>query len=337
MTTAIAAVGGITIDEVVGADGTYADELLGGNALYSAWAMSLWLAPGQATVVGRVGADFPMQWLRDLDAAGIDVSSVTVLAGRATPVWRMAYADGDHRSDISSMRDAPAVSARAVATVPVEAGFPGELEPRLDGDEPVLDRVAGVHCGPVQPEVLLGNLAAFDRHDLVVMVDPGEESAAWDETTRRDVLARTDVYCPSLDDLDPSDTRSPADAAAGIARFGPHTVVVKLGTAGSFVHTRGCGLHIPAAPATVSDPTGAGDSYCGAFLAAFVRFRDAFVAGVVATATASLAVERSGLLDCLRVTRIDARDRARAIAQSHRHSPAVVRLTVRSHRCPSNC
>jgi ribokinase len=101
-------------------------------------------------------------------------------------------------------------------------------------------------------------------------------------------------------------------------------VVVKLGSRGSVVYSEGRSMFIPAAPAHVVDPTGAGDSYCGAFAAAVLRFGDPFIAAVLATATASIAVEHSGLLDCLGVDAARVRERATTIAAVARlHLPAL--------------
>jgi 2-dehydro-3-deoxygluconokinase len=44
-------------------------------------------------------------------------------------------------------------------------------------------------------------------------------------------------------------------------------VVLKMGQAGAWVATRQERVHVPAHPVDVVDATGAGDTFCGAFLA----------------------------------------------------------------------
>jgi sugar/nucleoside kinase (ribokinase family) len=316
VTLGVASLGGITIDIVRGADGSYAGGLLGGNATYGAWGASLWLDDGDSHLVGLVGGDFPRPWLQAVAKAGIAVDAVEVVETVATSVWRMAYADGEQRSDL----DPRTLSSDGVVTQAGSAGpmrreaQPGELEPRLGGNEDLLARLVAVHCAPVQPPVLLDNLPRLRAHPLTVLVDPGEESSTWSDDTMAEVLAQTDVYCPSLDDLAERRREDPPATAGRLCALGPGTVVVKLGAGGSLVHSGGRSILIPAAPAAVVDPTGAGDSYCGAFAAGLVRFGDPFVAGVLASATASIAVEHSGLLDCLGAHRASVRLRAQTVA-----------------------
>jgi ribokinase len=312
----VASIGGISIDTVRGAGGDYAEGLLGGNAAYGAWGASLWLEPGEAEAVGLVGGDFPQDWLLALAAAGISTDGLEIVETLATAVWRTTYTDWEHRSDPGDQPETPGgCRTDPAAAEPTRAtGEPGELEPRLRADDKVLARVGVAHCAPVQPSVLLHNLVRLRDHDLTVLVDPGEESLDWTGGVTAAVLADTDVFCPSLEDLDGQSRLDPLGTATRLCELGPDTVVIKLGAAGSLVYSGGHSVAIPAAPSDVVDPTGAGDSYCGAFAAALARFDDPFVAGVLASATASITVEHRGLIACLGPHRADVRDRARSIA-----------------------
>jgi ribokinase len=294
VTPGVASIGGISIDAVETPDGEWAGGLLGGNAAYGAWGASLWVGSNQSHVIGVVGGDFPPPWLRALTDAGIDVGGVKMMDGLTTSVWGAAYVDGEHRS-----------------TAPPPAD---PLEPRLADDEPVLGEIGAFHCAPVQPPVLLHNLRRLRRHTATIVVDPGEESRDWSTVTAAEVLSQTDVYCPSLDDLPGDPSRDPRATAARLGAEGPATVVLKLGATGSLIWSAGESMLVPAARAGVVDPTGAGDSYCGAFTAALLRYDDPFVAGVLASATASVAVEHRGLLDCLAGHRREVRIRAFDVA-----------------------
>jgi sugar/nucleoside kinase (ribokinase family) len=304
VTRGVASIGGISIDTVQGADGDFAEGLLGGNAAYGAWGASLWLDDDEAHMVGVVGGDFPRDWLLAMARAGISVDAVDVIETLATSVWGTAYVDGEHRVDLNQTLAQP---TRDIAE-------PGELEPHLGDDDKLLAGLGAAHCAPVQPSVLLHNLRSLGDHALTVLVDPGEESGTWTSGVTAEVLARSDVYCPSLDDLAKPSRQDPLGTAVRLCALGPDTVVVKLGSSGSLVYSGGHSVVIPAAPSSLIDPTGAGDSYCGAFAAALVRFGDPFVAGVLASATASIAVEHRGLIDCLGRHRLDVRERAQRIA-----------------------
>jgi sugar/nucleoside kinase (ribokinase family) len=316
VTLGVASIGGISIDTVLGADGGYTEGLLGGNAVYGAWGASLWLDGGHAQVIGLVGGDFPDQWLRAMADAGISVDGVEVIESLATALWSAAYVDGDQRGALDR-RGSPAalVAATQTFTEPTwDTAEPGELEPHLGDHDQFLAGLGAAHCAPVQPSVLLHNLRALRRHPVTVLVDPGEESGAWTSTVTAEVLDRSDVYCPSLDDLAEPAREDPLGTAARLCALGPDTVVVKLGSSGSLVYSGGRNAVIPAAPSLLVDPTGAGDSYCGAFAAALVRFGDPFVAGVLASATASIAVEHRGLIDLLGRYRAEVRGRAQRLA-----------------------
>ncbi|MCW2529860.1 MAG: pfkB carbohydrate kinase family protein [Pseudonocardiales bacterium] len=308
MTARVAAVGGVSIDTTRDPQGTLHAELFGGNAAYAAWGASLWLRPGGSYLVASVGEDFPASWLAAVAGPGVDVSSVATVPGLATARWRMVYQDGDTRGDLPS-------EELTVGSNDLRAPELGELDPRLSGTEPFLTAVDTVHCCPVEPSVLMNNLAVLKKFDHTVVIDPGEESADWSPDELAEVLASADVFCPSLLDLDPEARRDPVQAAESLGRRGPSTVIVKLGTDGSLVRTGGRTVHVPAVAVNAIDPTGAGDSYCGAFAAALSRFGEPVVAAILAAATASFAVQSRGLLDSLATATSDVHDRAYRLAE----------------------
>jgi len=81
---------------------------------------------------------------------------------------------------------------------------------------------------------------------------------------------------------------------------GPRAVIVKRGVLGAKLFTPAGTIAVPAHPATVVDPTGAGDAFAGAFIGRLAELRDdseaairdAFACGAAA---ASITVESFGL------------------------------------------
>ena len=61
-------------------------------------------------------------------------------------------------------------------------------------------------------------------------------------------------------------------------------------------------LEVPALPVVAIDPTGAGDAFCGGFLAGLMRTGDAFAAACFGTVSASFAVEAFGPFHLLGAT-----------------------------------
>jgi ribokinase len=85
---------------------------------------------------------------------------------------------------------------------------------------------------------------------------------------------------------------------------GARAVVVKIGAYGSLVVGPGREVtHVPAYPAAVVDPTGAGDSFCGGFLVGLQETGDLVQAALYGTVAASFVVEAEHAIPVLGITR----------------------------------
>jgi sugar/nucleoside kinase (ribokinase family) len=86
-----------------------------------------------------------------------------------------------------------------------------------------------------------------------------------------------------------------------IADYGCEIVVVKRGERGQLLYDRSTKVRweIPAYPARVVDPTGAGDSFCGGFLAGYRQTYEPLQAALYGSISASLTVEGSGIFYAL--------------------------------------
>jgi ribokinase len=81
-------------------------------------------------------------------------------------------------------------------------------------------------------------------------------------------------------------------------RYGCH-MVAKLGARGSLVCEASTGTltHVPAYPAHVVDTTGAGDGFCGGFIAGLVAGEPLITCAGMGTVSASYVVETYGALE----------------------------------------
>ena len=70
-------IGGPREDYCITHDGRARSGVLGGNAVYAATGAALW--SDSVGILGRVGSNFPLSWLEQIAAAGLDTSGVTVL------------------------------------------------------------------------------------------------------------------------------------------------------------------------------------------------------------------------------------------------------------------
>jgi sugar/nucleoside kinase (ribokinase family) len=84
--------------------------------------------------------------------------------------------------------------------------------------------------------------------------------------------------------------------ARKISEYGPQIIVIKRGLLGQMLYDAP-GNHryeISAYPSRVADPTGAGDAFCGGFLAGFQQTNDPLMAALHGSVSASLVIEGSG-------------------------------------------
>ena len=117
------------------------------------------------------------------------------------------------------------------------------------------------------------------RTAATIFFDPQEDYIAGNEAAAAATRSGAcDVFLPSeIEAAALAGTADPRDAARAFLEHGPHTVVIKLAEAGCLVATRD-NPEPTAVPTDVVDPvdsTGAGDAFCGAFAAEYLRSGDA--------------------------------------------------------------
>ena len=109
------------------------------------------------------------------------------------------------------------------------------------------------------------------------------------------VLAQTDIFLPSLDDVVAlSGLSQPADIVAWSHAQGAGMVVLKLGADGLLLSADGVQTHIPARSVQALDATGAGDCFAGNYLTRLSLGDTALQAAHYANAAAALSVQGYG-------------------------------------------
>jgi sugar/nucleoside kinase (ribokinase family) len=239
----VLAVGSVAFDTVQTPAGK-AESVLGGSVNYFSIASSFY-APVE--VVGVVGEDFPKSHLDWLSKRGIDVSGIQVVSGK-TFHWVGAY-DGN-------MNEAKTLST----ALNVFEHFNPQLSPShakapyvfLANIDPVLQQ-------RVLDQVKAPKLVACDSMNFWI-------TGKLDELKK--TLKRVDII--SLNEGEAyllSGEKNIARAAASIRKMGPHTIIIKRGEYGATLFTATGTFLAPAFPVeNVVDPTGAGDSFAGAFM-----------------------------------------------------------------------
>ncbi|WP_042249959.1 carbohydrate kinase family protein [Paracoccus sp. PAMC 22219] len=261
---------------------------MGGNAVYAAAALRLWLGAGQVGIVGHVPANYPTHLLDRLRDAGILTGGIGRSQVRVRgPEWFFYAQDGSRRDEVSSPDDGDA-----------DPDFPifRRSHPILPAHVPDEWLAAkGMHLAGNDPAATL-DLAVAMRGARVTL-DPGARAA--DLATHPDmarVLAAVTAVIPSLKELRILMPGQPREAALmALHHAGAHLALVKLGGDGILLRQPDGHLTpIPALTVTALDPTGAGDSFCGGFLAGLLLTDDPLMAACMGTVAASFAVEGFG-------------------------------------------
>ena len=287
-------VGSIALDSVETPFGK-TEEALGGSAVFFACAGSI-LHPVQ--VVGVVGRDYPMGELQRLSQRGMDLRGVTVADGES---FRWA---GKYGFDLST-RD----------TLETRLGVFANFHPVIP--EPFRDSEY-VFLGNIDPELQLDVLQQI-RKPKFVACDTMNFWIQGKRTALLNLLKHVDVLL-----VNDSEVRELSGdwhihrAARWVMKHGPKLVVVKKGEHGAVLVEKDRIFYVPAYPLDdVFDPTGAGDSFAGGFMAYLAGTNDLSSASlrramVYGSAMGSFAVERFSVARFEEITLADVQVRVRA-------------------------
>jgi sugar/nucleoside kinase (ribokinase family) len=306
-------VGGLRQDYCITHDGRVFAGMLGGNALYAAVGARVWGA--SVGVVSRVGSDYPSAWLERLREEGFNLDGVRVLPDPQDTRTFYAYLSPDERVDTS-----PASHFLRVGhPLPKELlGYqhstlqqdrraePGRLAVRVDDLPAWIGGAKGVHFSPgdylthltVPTHLRHLGIKSLTLDPSLMYMDPG---------FRRDLpdlLNGLDAFLPSLMEAEaffqPQRLRL-WEMAEAFLGMGCAIVVIKCGANGQAVldGTSGKRWDVPAYPIQPIDVTGAGDAYCGGFLAGLVQTGDPLEAALRGTVSASLVIDGTGALFAL--------------------------------------
>jgi len=248
----ITAVGSVALDTVTTPAGKRV-EMLGGSVVHFAISASYQAAVG---LVGIVGDDFPKEHVEFLTARGIDLAGLDIVKNAATFRWEGSY-----------LKDLNAADTHCTA-LNVFASFRPEL--------PAAYRAARL--------LFLGNIAPDLQRHVIEQMQPDcyricDTMNLWIRETRPalcEVFKR--VHVAILNDNEArlfTGEGSLVKAGRALLQFGLEYCVIKKGEHGVMVFGRDDFFAaLPAYPiATVSDPTGAGDSFAGGFVGCIARRR----------------------------------------------------------------
>jgi sugar/nucleoside kinase (ribokinase family) len=226
------------------------ERALGGAATYSSLAASLF-AP--VKMVGVVGDDFRDQDLKMLGRHGIDTRLVTREKGK-TFYWK-----GYYENDM------------AVAhTVKIDLGVFERFNPRITGRS---RNIPFVFLAAIHPDLQMNVLRQMIKPKFVVL----DTRDLWINITKpalRKVLRKTDLAVVNDQEIRLlTGEMHLLKGARALQKMGPRIVIVKKGEHGAMMFGPGWTFLSPAVPLDyVVDPTGAGDTFAGAFIGYLARY-----------------------------------------------------------------
>lgn len=281
----------------------FRERALGGSAAYFAIAARRF---SQVSVVGVVGRDFDDASVDVFRSRGVDLSGLEFADGE-TFYWSCVYLDEDvDRRETLDTR------------LNVFADFKPSLSERHR-------RAPFLFLANMEPALQLDVLNQMRERPKFVAMD---SMNFWIDRNRAelDAIIR-EVDALMLDEGEALSYSGAADipqAAARLRGMGPRVVVIKQGARGATVFGDGNDgvFHVPAFPvARPVDPTGAGDSFAGAFMGALAAGGDTSPdalrrAAALGCVMGSFAVEGFGMDGITSLDKRDIQDRLAALPQA---------------------
>jgi sugar/nucleoside kinase (ribokinase family) len=307
--------GQVTVDHVVPARPGLWTIAIGGNALYAAAGARLVLDAPHIGVVARVGEAIAQEVGRLLAGAGLSTDGLVPSPLEPMTEWLLYEEDGSRQAlpRLEALRDPTLDEAtrRARYLAHLEA-----VSATLEDVPPAWRGAGAIHLAPQVRPRHEAALRALGGDRCRVSVDPSPHyTRGMDAEALGAMLRRADVVLPSRAEVEHlAPDRDWPVLLARLRGAGLREIVLKLGGAGALVLAEGAGtpVAVPAAAATVTDPTGAGDAFCGAYAACRLQGIEAVAAARRAAAAAALVIETGGAGAALALTREAAAARYRA-------------------------
>jgi sugar/nucleoside kinase (ribokinase family) len=239
----ILTVGSLAFDSIRAPAGK-ADSVLGGSVNYFSVAASFF---NPVQVVAVVGEDFPDSHLEWLSFRQIDVSGIEKAEGK-TFHWV-----GEYGQDLSEAK-----------TLSTALNVFEHFKPQLSDQH---KKASHIFLANIDPSLQMAVLDQVENPELVVLDTmnfwiTGQPEEVKKTLKKIDILSINEGEAYLL-----SNQKNITSAAETIRDMGPSVVIIKRGEYGAALFTQTGTFLAPAFPVNnVVDPTGAGDSFAGAFM-----------------------------------------------------------------------
>lgn len=276
----------------------------GGSLLYAAAGMSIW--ESGIGLVGRVGNDYPRQWLNECKARGLNTQGIHILSKDLDVREFLSY---NESFEVSRINPVTHFARRQMTFPKALLGYQPLDEKKLDEERALVvtdipDEYLTARAALICPMNLITQtqlIAGLKRGSVHTFVlDPSAETMT--PTASRALPALLNgvtAFLPSVEELKNlfwGETHDLWKMAEAVSMYGCDYVVIKCGARGQLLYlaSNKRKFEIPAYPARIADPTGAGDAFCGGFLAGYCRNYDPVEGVLFGNISASLKLEGSG-------------------------------------------
>ena len=272
-------VGTVAFDDIQTPYG-HAEKVIGGACTYISWAASYFTNDIRLTSI--VGADFPTSEIKELEARGVKMEGLKIVADGKTFFWAGKYHENMNQRD----------------TLQTDLNVLDDFDPELP--ESYKDSQY-VMLGNLTPDIQIRVMEQLTNPKLIVL----DTMNFWMDIAMdrlKEAIAKVDVLTINDEEARQlSGEYSLVKAAAKIFEMGPKTLIIKKGEHGAMLMSAEETFYCPALPlAEVKDPTGAGDTFAGGFMGYLAKtddisFNNMKKAVVFGSTMASFCVEEFSL------------------------------------------
>ena len=263
------------------------ERVIGGSAPFASLAAKT--KNIECSVVSIVGNDFPKSYLDLLVSKGINISEVQIEKDGKSFFWCGKYHDNMNKRD----------------TLETQVNVLANFDPKIPENFKNPDVLV---LGNLDPKVQLSIVSQFDKKPNFTMLDTMN---FWMDNTLDNLLkiiSKVDLICINDEEvIQLSGCKDYENGVKKILTMGPKYIIMKKGEFGATLYSDESEFFCPSFKVKkVIDPTGAGDSFAGAFAGHLAEsknytFESISSALIYANAVASFCVEKFGIENMLHI------------------------------------
>ena len=280
----------------------------GGSPLYAAGAAAIW--EKEIALLARVGEDYPYQFLQNFKKYNINTKGIQIIPGSLDLRSFRAY---DKVRELSLSNPVKHFASRELTFPKALLGYsPPEKREKINAERhpatPLVTDIPSeylqgeaVHISPLDFKSQGQLLTTFRAASVkIITLDPSPQYM--NANRLQDLHLFLDgltAFMPSEEELRQlfwGKTHDLWEMAEELGSLGCQVIVVKRGKEGQLLYDANAKKRweLPAYASRVADPTGAGDAFCGGFLAGYQQSGDVLRAAAFGNVSASLSMEGSG-------------------------------------------